>query len=413
MTNRSIYHQLGSKRLEQLDGLRGLCSLSVLINHALAIPFTYGPLIGYEYPELVTVFQAIGAVSVIIFFVLSGFVIGYTTPPKHTTEEAKKYVLRRLIRLYPIYLFAIILTYLLSNQIPNLKDILGNLIFMQGWFVPIEHGNDSLWTLHYEFMFYLLFLLIWKFNLKIENVILVCFYCAILTIFFAFHPLAILGYFTIWLAGYWLSQNLDYLALVNQDYLSYKFWSPLILIVISFMGIQELLIHSMSLLAIPHPFPRPVFTDVIFSALAISIVASLITKKKTPFYLISFVLISLIRLGISIYAKSYHIYIDNFTHSLWGLVILSLSFFLRDIPVLFFKKLTFIGSFSYALYLVHYPILCLVNRLATIENIKSKLPFSLLTLTIIAIFISIFLAWFLECRLQMKIAKNLKSYFEI
>ena len=124
-------------------------------------------------------------------------------------------------------------------------------------------------------------------------------------------------------------------------------------------------------------------------------------------------MISLIRLGISIYAKSYHIYIDNFTHSLWGLVILSLSFFLRDIPVLFFKKLTFIGSFSYALYLVHYPILCLVNRLATIENIKSKLPFSLLTLTIIAIFISIFLAWFLECRLQMKIAKNLKSYFEI
>ena len=217
MKNLSIYQQLGNKRLDQLDGLRGICSLAVVLDHSLDIPYTYGPLIGQVRPELIGILQACGGLAVMVFFVLSGFVIGYTTPLKYTKEEAKNYILRRLIRLYPIYLFALFLTYLLSDKTYSIKNILAHIFFMQNWLVPIAIGNDSLWTLHYEFTFYLLFLLVWKFNLKTKTCILMCFYCAILSIFFAFHPIAILGYFTLWLGGYWLSHNIDYLNLVDHD----------------------------------------------------------------------------------------------------------------------------------------------------------------------------------------------------
>lgn len=110
MENISIFQALGKKRLEQLDGLRGLCSLVVLITHLSSGPYFITQNIDF-YPSLF--FKTIcsfGHISVLIFFVLSGFVIGYTTPQQFTYKEAKNYVIRRLIRIYPIYVFALSLT---------------------------------------------------------------------------------------------------------------------------------------------------------------------------------------------------------------------------------------------------------------------------------------------------------------
>jgi len=99
--NLSKYELLGKRRLDQLDGLRGVCAVAVLVHHMVErILGSFSPSI---FLEIITDF---GRLAVYIFFVLSGFVIGYTTPEKYTVSEAKKYILRRLIRLYPIYLFS-------------------------------------------------------------------------------------------------------------------------------------------------------------------------------------------------------------------------------------------------------------------------------------------------------------------
>jgi peptidoglycan/LPS O-acetylase OafA/YrhL len=104
--NLSKYELLGKRRLDQLDGLRGACAVAVLVHHMIQTS-QVGLLESFIPLTLLKLTTDFGRLAVYIFFVLSGFVIGYTTPEKYTVSEAKKYILRRLIRLYPVYLFAI------------------------------------------------------------------------------------------------------------------------------------------------------------------------------------------------------------------------------------------------------------------------------------------------------------------
>ncbi len=188
MENSSIFQELGNKRIEQLDGLRGICALAVLINHLVLEPYWFTHNIDFFPTLFFRSITSFGHVAVLLFFVLSGFVIGYTTPQKFTWQEAKNYVLKRLIRLYPIYFFAIFLSFTFAETPYNILDIIGHLFFMQGWLVPVIKNNLPLWSLHYEFIFYLIFLVIWKLGIKIKELILVCILSGILSAIFRFHP---------------------------------------------------------------------------------------------------------------------------------------------------------------------------------------------------------------------------------
>lgn len=73
MENISIFQALGKKRLEQLDGLRGFCSLSVLITHFIYVPYWFTHNNDF-YPSLV--FRSIssfGHIGVLIFLALHYF----------------------------------------------------------------------------------------------------------------------------------------------------------------------------------------------------------------------------------------------------------------------------------------------------------------------------------------------------
>jgi peptidoglycan/LPS O-acetylase OafA/YrhL len=95
------------------------------------------------------------------------------------------------------------------------------------------------------------------------------------------------------------------------------------------------------------------------------------------------------------------------------LLLLFIDFFIKNVPVEFFKKISYLGSFSYALYVIHYPILDFLNHLSIGSD--SKLINILLVLLINALgaLISITLAWFLECIIHVRIAKVLKKRFNI
>jgi peptidoglycan/LPS O-acetylase OafA/YrhL len=430
MKNLSIYQQLGNKRLEQLDGLRGICALVVAIFHTIEMPYLYGILVGHPEPFYIKIMNAGATVSVMLFFVLSGFVIGYTTPQKYTKDESRKYIWRRLIRLYPVYLIALFLTFYIYHQSTKIWDILGHIFFLQTWLVPLNLDNPSLWSLHYEFIFYLLFLIVWKFNIKTEKAIVVCFICAIISIFVSFHPFTILGYFTVWLSGYWLSQNLDEFDLVSRDYYSYDFWTPIILMVLTCLFFRDTLTRLMAnfiildshqttfnySMAFDFHFPALAFT--VFSALALSIVGSLIIKTRIPFYIASLIFIVFVRVSLLVYrllTDHSHIQSNNFLiYSVLGLVILlPLSFLIKNVPIKFLKKISYFGSFSYALYVIHYPIVFWFNSLSLTNSLLIRPLFLPLIIFVFPLLFSILISWFLECRLQPIISKKLKMYFKV
>jgi peptidoglycan/LPS O-acetylase OafA/YrhL len=100
--------------------------------------------------------------------VLSGFVIYYSTIGKKQELNVKYYLKRRVRRIYPVFIIALLLAWVLQSiyegQLadPNWKELLGNLLQLQdknpyALAKPYMH-NLSLWTLSYEFYFYLLFI---------------------------------------------------------------------------------------------------------------------------------------------------------------------------------------------------------------------------------------------------------------
>lgn len=179
-----------------LDGCRGLAALYVCFSHAcyllaagyqdglLARPSDYSAIDRMVF-YVFSLFR-FGNEGVMFFFVLSGFVIHLKYAQKVQRDrsapfEWKQYVWRRARRLYPPLLLAIGLTFLLDRVGMSLgfpiyfgrsdslvinatvhpdhswTTLLGNLAFLMDCYVPAWGTNGPLWSLHYEWWFYMLY----------------------------------------------------------------------------------------------------------------------------------------------------------------------------------------------------------------------------------------------------------------
>lgn len=115
--------------------------------------------------------QPYGHSAVIVFFVLSGYVIGYVAQEKEAT--LKDYTAARLARLYSVVLPAIVLTFLLDRigtsvnpaiyplgqeNLPVLRMFFAATFLSQSWFGDWALlSNGSYWSLPYEFWYYAMF----------------------------------------------------------------------------------------------------------------------------------------------------------------------------------------------------------------------------------------------------------------
>jgi peptidoglycan/LPS O-acetylase OafA/YrhL len=113
--------------------------------------------------------------AVLLFFVLSGFSIRLSIEPRGLTPpgELARYVERRLLRILPPYWFALALSFVLARLFAPLPEVawswstlLGNLLFLQtavgvsgAWFLPYA-GNGPLWSLSFEVFYYAAFALL-------------------------------------------------------------------------------------------------------------------------------------------------------------------------------------------------------------------------------------------------------------
>jgi len=118
-----------NKKLEKLEAIRGFAALYVVLFHAL-------PQKIYLFGINVGVLFRFGSEAVIVFFVLSGFVIKYSWQ-RSSNKSFRYYFSHRFIRLYIPLFFIFILGYLLkcyadgSLADPDLKTLFGNIFMLQ------------------------------------------------------------------------------------------------------------------------------------------------------------------------------------------------------------------------------------------------------------------------------------------
>jgi peptidoglycan/LPS O-acetylase OafA/YrhL len=142
-------------RLAELDVLRGLAALAVMVFHyTIRYAEIFAPGGPPASPNL------LGHTAVHLFFMISGFVIFMTLSK---TRTALDFVVSRFSRLYPVYWVAALLTFAvltfarLPDDAPRVGQLLGNLTMLQFW-LRIPAIDGVYWTLAVELSFYALML---------------------------------------------------------------------------------------------------------------------------------------------------------------------------------------------------------------------------------------------------------------
>ena len=164
--------------------IRGIAALAVMIGHIRGLFFLDYKDLASPSPPVAFLYAVtgLGHQAVMVFFVLSGFLIGGSVLTSMERWTWKRYLVNRLCRLYLVLLPALVLTaaldYIAYRQpgghvyfdLPivhfnpealagnrHWSVFFGNAFFLQTIFVPTYGSNSPLWSLANEFWYYMLF----------------------------------------------------------------------------------------------------------------------------------------------------------------------------------------------------------------------------------------------------------------
>nr|WP_316639070.1 acyltransferase [uncultured Roseateles sp.] len=148
-----------AQRMQEIDALRGIAAMAVVLFH-------YTSRFVALYPESGTpaVSFSHGHYGVNLFFIISGFVIFMTL---ERTTRPMDFVVSRFSRLFPTYWFAIFLTFSITHWLGlpgktvDLGTAIGNMLMLHGLF-RIPHVDGAYWTLEVELLFYCGMLLLYR-----------------------------------------------------------------------------------------------------------------------------------------------------------------------------------------------------------------------------------------------------------
>ena len=336
-------------KIHFLESLRGLAAIYVLIYHCRwLLTESYSnresQTINTEYiiTKIFIIFR-FGHEAVIFFFVLSGFVIHYSTIKTGVVSlDFIAYLKKRINRILPPLIFALLLTllfdcigkyffnfnvyingskyYELIVDNLNFKSFAANLLSLQELNLGIKHfgSNSVLWSLSYEWWFYL------------------------------FYP-----------AFFLLNKN-------------YKIITLLLLLL--------LYLSTAFIIPVSIPILTPIFSKMLIWWFGV-VIANLYFKNKKILPYITLLLLS-IPVAIIFYPDN-RLIGDVF----WGLGFAGLLATLLSLNPLSFiikalNKISAIGNYSYTLYLIHFPIIYIIYAYL-IDHYKDKLPTSYVYLLIV------------------------------
>lgn len=186
MANPSTVPFHASRASVNLDVLRALAAATVLLSHWRALLFVDYPALHAHRLLLAIpyVISGAGHQAVIIFFVLSGYLIGSSVVRnlRRGRWEWREYLFQRLTRLWIVLLPALVLCALLDGvglashlapllyhgEVRNhvtpdvaathgLREFVSNMFFLQQTSSPTYGSDGPLWSLANEFWYYLMF----------------------------------------------------------------------------------------------------------------------------------------------------------------------------------------------------------------------------------------------------------------
>lgn len=359
------------KNLKALEGIRGLTAFYVLVHHArllLTLPYKDGLLIypeKYEWYDRLMVYLfspfKFGHEAVIIFFVLSGFVIHLKQAGptfNFSTFKLLSYLKKRVIRIYPTLLVSFVLCVLTDYLIYLITDKEYTMVFgkysltafLYNFFLipdgPIWGANWPVWSLKHEWFFYLIYPLLLYFSSKSRTIAI-----SIPILFFA-----------IYVSGY----SIPYLGVASYTLLIWSCGCILanfyVKSISSLKWIQFLLVLTLIYPFINGKFNSPPIMDVIFGLISIGFLALVLSER--------------VRI------------INNI-----------------------FIRFAWLGTFSYSLYLLHFPLLNACEAIVLNISPNNQKPYHLwyVLASILIIFPIIFCIYYFTERLAIHQKKKIPN----
>lgn len=151
------------RQVNIIDSLRSFAAISVCLFHFVCTT------IGLEYPAMMSAIIAYGQNGVLVFFVISGFIIPWSMYYKNYRPGSMlKFMAKRLIRLEPPYLASILLILIIAFiktrfhiGVDSPEEITAARIglhfgYLINFFPEYKWLNNVYWTLAIEFQYYLL-----------------------------------------------------------------------------------------------------------------------------------------------------------------------------------------------------------------------------------------------------------------
>jgi peptidoglycan/LPS O-acetylase OafA/YrhL len=227
-----VVQRLSDRGSAYLDLLRGCSALTVMLGHVRGLFFvSFGDVQTPGLSVYITYFlTSIGHEAVIVFFVLSGYFVGGNVlrSVADGSWSWRSYLSRRLTRLYIVLIPALILggiidiagvtifgaagpyggdtsyKHIVSDSVADRLHIsvfVGNAVYLQEILVPTFGSNGPLWSLSYEFWFYLLFPYVVLAMIRASEVSHRLLYGGLFLTVSIFIGPKIFAYFFIWLLG--------------------------------------------------------------------------------------------------------------------------------------------------------------------------------------------------------------------
>jgi peptidoglycan/LPS O-acetylase OafA/YrhL len=231
------------RRIYKIEALRGFAALYVLIHH---LNIGQGSFLKYILQQ--------GQVAVIMFFIISGFVLNLSNRDKIYNGKInfRNYFINRFKRIYPVLISSMIIAYFANCLAKskfvffNWQEFVANLFNIQdlarhpGFWYEAFAGNTPLWSLSYEWWFYILFFPITKY-VKFEYQRYVALGISIFGFFtYVLYPnqfSIIFEYFIVWWSGVELAQAWKSNKLVSVNNLSFIYGSLFILLALQIIRI--------------------------------------------------------------------------------------------------------------------------------------------------------------------------------
>lgn len=322
-----------------LNGLRFIAAALVIIHHVEQ----FKHFLGLPNYKSVAFVDLIGKASVVLFFVLSGFLITYlllVEEQRKGTISIKNFYIRRTLRIWPLYFFIVLAAFFILPYIPflhipdlseQLHDHFWTKLLLYVFFLPnlvlglypLVPFASQLWTIGYEEQFYLIWPLLIK---KIKNKNYIFFGIIFGFLIFKFLVLFVFD---------------DYLARINQLKTAEVFF---LMPSIDCMAIGGAFAY---LLFRKKPILNWFFSKGFQIVLYASILVLVLTGTFIPFF-------------------NHQVY-----SVLCGLLILNLAANPKCLISLEYKPLDYLGKISYSIYMYHILVIVIVLKLLALVGINN------------------------------------------